>query len=170
MQNVNPVKATKTYCEQKGGCGIQELNDTCFGIASAFNGNCNVWNVPEDQAHACEAMINEARYSLFGVGECDHQAPYRPLILNRDRLFPTLFSKSGNAIASLKQCQDRCVTNECKRDCYLDYLAVQPDKGVMAPGDLPYQDVKQSNLIISGVVLGIIAIIGTLYYSYVVRN
>jgi len=77
---INPVKATCMRCDADGGCGIHSYNDTCFNICAAYSGTYDTYAVDSDCAKACSDMIEEKRHQFYGVGSCDHQQPYRPVI------------------------------------------------------------------------------------------
>ena len=170
MPRVNPASATKKYCEMKGGCGIQEINDICFGVASAFNGNCNVWDIPESYAQNCNELVNEARKTLFDADRCDHQTPYRPLVLNRTRQFPRLYAHSGNIQQALRECIQNCDSIECQKNCYIDSYAVsgggeeETDMLLNSGNLIPYSDTKTSNLVIISSILGFVLLSFVIYY------
>ncbi len=77
---INPVKATCMRCDMDGGCGIHTYNDTCFNICAAYSGTSDPYAVDSDCAQSCKNMIEEKRHEFYGVGYCDHQQPYRPVI------------------------------------------------------------------------------------------
>ena len=126
--NISPAKAVLTYCNERGGCGIQEVNDKCYAIASAWNDNCNAFDIPSNLNKECENLVNQARINTYGVGVCDHQAPNKPLLLRENHFFPYLYKKNNNIPNSLALCYNRCETSneplECKQNCLLDSYAL----------------------------------------------
>jgi hypothetical protein len=117
--NISPASATIKHCEKKK-CGIQEINDICYRVASAFSGS-DVWNVPPKYSTECDNIVEMARKDIYGVGYCDHKTPYKPLILNPPSEFVRLYNKSNNVEKALVECKKLCAKgrnpNECVQDC-----------------------------------------------------
>lgn len=127
---INPVKATckgKTYDEQ----GIQELNDTCFGICASYSDTVDTYGMDPNCTKACVDLIEQRKLKQFGVGSCDHQVPYRPVIWEQfGRYFPKLLKQGLNPKDALFSCKRLCkeksplVAEECQEACMLDYNAL----------------------------------------------
>lgn len=133
---INPVKATlQKY--GKNYDGIQALNDTCFGICAAFSGTSNTYNMDKFCEKQCSEMIENEKYRLFGVGSCDHQVPYKPVIWEQvPRYVPSLIKKGQDKETARLKCKQLCDINvpllkaECKDKCDLDANAVQSQSNV----------------------------------------
>src|SRR3990167_4673811 len=93
---INPVKAVmKMYSD--GGCGIQKVNDKCFGICSAFNNSNNNWGISRGCEEECKKLVNDMRFAKYGVGWCQHHAPNRPVAwVQVPSFFPDFFGKYGD--------------------------------------------------------------------------
>lgn len=136
MVKINPVKATCQKTEGSG-CGLQEINDTCFGICAAFSQASTAYDVEPWCAKACEELVEQKKILQYDKNSCNHQAPYRPVIWNQvPRFLPRLLKKNNdNAELSLKQCKELCQNNvssqyvdECVGYCDLDYSAIVPEE------------------------------------------
>jgi hypothetical protein len=127
---VNPVKAT---CEKFTGMDaydVQGISDTCYGICAAYSGTTDAYNVDPACAKMCKNFVEQRKKQVFGVGSCDHQAPYLPVIWDQvPRFFPKLWKKFGNPEEALQKCNALCEKNfydkECQSYCNLDYNALQ---------------------------------------------
>lgn len=126
---INPVKATLQKYENED-CGIHALNDTCFGICGAFSGTNDVYNMDPDCTKACEVLINDARIKKYGVGICDHQAPYRPVLWEQvPHYFPGILNRGYEPKTARKMCLAKCQkmmpgSDECVSNCNTDFNAV----------------------------------------------
>jgi len=125
---VNPANALCKLQDQ----GIQELNDTCFGICASFSESDSAYSIDPNCAKICENVIEKKKHELFGVGSCDHQVPYRPVIWNQyGRYFPKLLNRGMNPDEALTKCKKMCgvhspdVALECQDKCILDYDSVE---------------------------------------------
>lgn len=130
---INPVKAT---CWKYDGVdhGIQGINDTCFGICGAFSGTSDPYNMDPVCTKACEDLVEKRKLEIFGVGSCDHQVPYKPVLWDEvPRYVPQLLKQGLSPSASRAKCKELCsnVTNlvaECRNRCDLDYNAIESYK------------------------------------------
>lgn len=127
MYKINPVKAT--CMKYKGKCELADINDTCYSICAAYGNSNNVYEMNEECAKTCAKFIEQKKIDLYGVGSCDHQAPYRPVIWGQTpRYFPKLIEKMS-PIPALHECKKRCestsLPNQCKDNCELDYNALE---------------------------------------------
>ena len=160
---INPVKSVIHYCSNKtGGCGIQELNDKCYNIASAFNGDCSAWDVPDNLANQCDNLVNVAKMDIYGVGSCDKQSPYRPFLIRNKHLFPPLLEKGYSKEEALKMCVEISDTLELKENCYLDYNALVEDGKLLTSGNDNNKN-SQKILLIVGIVVLVLLFIGAGY-------
>jgi len=106
---INPVKATCMKCDNEGGCGIHSYNDTCFNICAAYTGTSDPYAVDEECAKACSNMIEQKRHEFYGVGYCDHQQPYRPVIWeNSPPYFVNLLNKGLSPEKALAESKKLC--------------------------------------------------------------
>jgi hypothetical protein len=123
---VNPVKATR----MKGNIGIQEMNDTCFSICGAFSGTNNAYDMDPACSKSCADLIEQKKYEVYGVGSCDHQVPYRPVLWGQVPSFiPGLLRSGYDPDSALKICKEKCknINNnlECIEVCDRDYNAIE---------------------------------------------
>jgi len=129
MYKVNPVKATcMKYKDEPNS--IQGMNDTCFGICAAFSNTNDVYNMDPECSKSCSDLIEDKKRQIYGVGSCDHQAPYKPVIWEQVPRFMPMLLNSGmgrdEALQTcLKKCQNSSLVNECMEDCKVDYDAVE---------------------------------------------
>lgn len=138
---VNPVKAT---CWKYQGIdhGIQGINDTCFGICAAFSGTNDAYNSDPKCTQACEDLVEKRKIEIFGVGSCDHQVPYKPVIWQEIPRFVPQLLRQGYSVEDskercLKMCEETSLVNECRENCLLDYHAIEVDKSVPMIGKEP---------------------------------
>lgn len=128
MAKINPVKAT--CMKYKGHCDLADINDTCYGICAAFSGTTDVYNMDPNCTQACDEFIEQKKIDQYGVGNCDHQAPYKPVIWGQvPRYIPQLI-KEMSPKQALKTCNNMCMSmpnlvNECQDHCELDYNAIE---------------------------------------------
>jgi hypothetical protein len=127
--NISPASATIKHCEKRK-CGIQEINDVCYRVASAFSGS-DVWNVPPKYSAECDNIVEIARKQIYGVKYCDHKTPYKPLVLNPPSEFVRLYKMNNNVEKSLIECKRLCAMgrnpNECVVDCDIMSGAITND-------------------------------------------
>lgn len=132
---IDPVKATcKRYKDSAPG-SIQGMNNTCFGICSAYSGSQDNYNNDPDCAQSCTELIEQKKRELYGVGSCDHQAPYRPVFwMQTPRYVPSLLRKGLKPEQALEECKRLCRVNvrnldmECIDNCIIDYDAIEQYK------------------------------------------
>jgi hypothetical protein len=82
---------------------------------------------------SCTEFIEKRKREIFGVGSCDHQVPYRPVIWQQvPRFIPTLLKKGLSPEQAKSKCLELCentnLNEECKQDCILDYNAIDNQK------------------------------------------
>ena len=128
---INPVKATCLKYANKQQNGIQGYNDTCFGICAAFSGTYDTYAMDPQCTQACTDLIEQKRYEIFGVGHCDHQVPYRPVVWGEiPRYVPSLLRKGLKPEQALSTCMRLCETSslseDCKAACRVDFSAIEP--------------------------------------------
>jgi hypothetical protein len=133
---INPVRATLLKYKD-GNCGLQAINDTCFGICAAFNGVENSQTIDPSCAKSCEELIESRRIAKFGVGSCDHQAPYRPVVWDQvPHYLPQLLKKIPDSRKAKQVCMKMCdervpnMDTDCKINCETDYNAIVQDDNV----------------------------------------
>jgi len=160
---INPAKATcMKYPNQVQD--LQSINDTCFGICASFSDSINVFSMDPACTKSCEDLVENRKREIFGVGSCDHQAPYKPVIWGQvPRYVPKLLKKGvtlENARAQCKQMCDKTVPMlnlECREACDLDANAVEVDAPTPIParpremrlvGDTPPPSNKNRNIMI----------------------
>jgi hypothetical protein len=139
---INPVKAT---CMKFQGTehGLVGINDTCFGICSAFSDCINTYDMNKQCSQACDAFVEKRKREIYGVGRCDHQAPYRPVIWEQfPRYVPQLLKKGLSPDQAKEQCMKLCdknnalVASECKEMCVLDRNAIEEEE-ITPPSPAP---------------------------------
>jgi hypothetical protein len=144
---INPVKAT---CMKYGDKydGIQGLNDTCFSICGAFSGTTNVYDMDPLCTKSCEDLIEKRKKEIYGVGSCDHQVPYKPVIWDQTpNYFPSLIKKGVEPSTALSVCKKLCnekvplLSEECQDKCQLHFNSVE----MVEVPDLP--EVKNSVMV-----------------------
>ena len=158
---INPVKAT---LEHNPNAGIQELNNTCYGVCTSFAQSGNVWSISPKCANQCNNLVEAKKKEIYGVGYCDHQAPYRPLELEEiPRYFPSLLYSGLSKEQALNQCKQQCSTlrddksDECIDKCSIDFNAIITRPKIKVEAKLPNKKDKgmstEQILIIIGVVV-----------------
>ena len=170
MYKVNPVKATcMKYKDEPNS--IQGMNDTCFGICSAFSNTNDVYNMDPVCSKSCSDLIEDKKRQIYGVGSCDHQAPYLPVIWQQvPRFMPVLLNSGMEKDEAFQNCLQKCknisLANECMEDCKVDYDAVEvePKKikqntiETMTNYDNTYNS-NNTNKNVKYVLIGVIAVI-----------
>lgn len=131
---INPVKATCAKVATEPGSGIQTMNDTCFGICAAFSGTNDIYNMDPECTKSCVDLIEQKRIEKYGVGWCDHHAPYRPVVWDSPPHFiPGLLRSGLNPKQALQKCRQMCVervpmlTSECQERCEVDFMAIEQE-------------------------------------------
>lgn len=129
---INPVKAT---CENLDSLdGIQAVNENCFGICAAFSQTYDTFEMDPNCVASCEKLVEQKRKEMFGVGRCDHQAPYRSVFWGQvPRYIPTLLKQGYDLETAKMKCNELCenvpnLSAECKAKCKLDSDAVEIPK------------------------------------------
>lgn len=132
---INPVKAT--YFKHRDDMGIQGMNDTCFNVCAVYSGTTNTFDMDPNCTKACTDMVEQRRYELFGVGSCDHQAPYHPVVWNQTpRYVPELLRSGLKPVEAketcLRLCQEKVpnLTAQCQENCLVDFSAIEEFKMV----------------------------------------
>lgn len=127
--NINPVKAVTNLGYSKRD--IIGPSDKCYSICSAFSSGDDAYHISPDCARQCDEFIERRKREVYGVGKCDHQAPYRPVIWdNIPRYVAKLIRKGKTPEESLELGKEMCrnvpnLYNECVDLCELDYNAVE---------------------------------------------
>lgn len=145
---INPVKASVEYCTIKGHNDLQDLNDACYGVCSAFSGTSDAWTVPQDCAGECKELLQQKKLQVYGLSDCDHHTPYRPVIWDSSpNYFPTLYTQYRNVDRARNECMKMCEGEqyplECKNKCQLQSLAIveglknKPDNSQNDIGNIP---------------------------------
>jgi hypothetical protein len=86
---------------------------------------------PECSA-SCVELVEKRKREIYGVGSCDHQAPYRPVIWDQiPRFIPRLVRQGVDPNMALDKCMQMCdkyvpnLSKECKDHCVLDRSAIE---------------------------------------------
>ena len=143
MVTIQPARAVKKICESRAnGCGINEINDMCYSIASAWSGGGNAYNVDPKMDEDCQALVEIAREKVYGSTKCNHQAPYRPnLTRSAPHFFPGAYAETNNKQQALQMCVQRCENREeCILQCQQDAAALFDDaeEGFTTPDGMGY--------------------------------
>lgn len=129
---INPVRAT---CMKAEGTdfGLQAANDTCYGICAAYSQNSDLWQADPQCVKACDDYINERRIEIYGVGQCDHQTPFHPVIWDQvPRYVPYLLKNGREPQQAMGECMQLCdkfvpmLKEECRDKCIIDFNAIEP--------------------------------------------
>jgi hypothetical protein len=80
--NLNPVKGACSKCDKNPLAGIHAYNNACFDICASFSGTFDPYMGDPVCQRTCDEFINRKKEEMFGVGYCDHQQPYRPVLWN----------------------------------------------------------------------------------------
>jgi uncharacterized membrane protein YgcG len=124
---INPVRAV---CKKYSGLdqGFQGINDTCYGVCSAFYGNdvysCDSCN------RDCKDFIERRKYQKFGYGSCDQPLPFKPVIWEQTpHYLPMLLERGMEIDEAVDKCKEMCKKNslrrECMENCIVDSYAVE---------------------------------------------
>lgn len=83
--------------------------------------------------NACVNLVEKRKREIFGVGSCDHQVPYRPVVWDQIPHFvPQLLRQGVTPEMAKTQCMRLCaekvpmLVDECKEQCIVEYNAVEP--------------------------------------------
>lgn len=150
---INPVKAT---CAKYGAnCDIAKFNNTCYDICAGFSGTTDPYNMDPICTKTCDDYVEKQRVSQFGVGKCDHQAPYYPVIWNQVPHYVPSLLKNMSPQQALVTCKKMCVqylpnlTQECFDKCDLDYNAIENFQDIagitIKPEKRPEIDVQEDS-------------------------
>jgi hypothetical protein len=126
---LNPVRAVKKLGYSKRD--IIGPSDKCYSICAAYSSRDNAYNITPDCEKQCKDFVEKRRYEVYGVGRCDHQAPYRPVIWdNIPRYVPLLLKDGKSPEQVLEEAKKMCMKvpnlyNECVDMCNLDYDAIE---------------------------------------------
>ena len=185
---INPVKATCMKCgDDVKKCGIQELNNTCYSICAAYSGTYDPYNMDQECAKACKALVEKKKLSEFGVGTCDHQQPYLPVIWDQYPHFvPQLLRGGLNPDEALKKGKELCRKNvpnlaaECIEACVTDYNAIEsydlheriPESncGVKSKENFSLKEGTENKWVRIGVIIGAVVIIVSVVAFFWKRN
>lgn len=140
---INPVRAT---CMKAEGTdfGMQAANDTCYGICAAYSQNSDLWQADPQCIKACDDYINEKRIEIYGVGQCDHQTPFHPVIWDQvPRYVPYLLKNGREPGQAMGECMQLCdkfvpmLKEECRDKCIIDFNAIEPYEETKAAAPKP---------------------------------
>lgn len=132
--NINPLKAIEIkYANSEYPTeDLNSVNTDCYGICSAFSGTNNPYDADPECNAKCKALIDQKRKDLYGVGECDHQQPYLPLIWDQTpNYFPKLMKSTMDPELSLAKCREYCESvaptfkADCLGKCQLQYDSLE---------------------------------------------
>lgn len=142
--NINPIRAIKLKYKNSEFPteDLNSVNTDCYDICSAFSGTINPYEADSECTAKCKSLIDKKRRELYGVGACDHQQPYLPLIWNQTpNYFPGLMKATMDPERSLRDCQQLCnnVAPTFKAGC-LDKCQLQYDS--IEKCDVPSQSVS----------------------------
>jgi hypothetical protein len=156
LYKINPVKAVTNLGYAKRD--IIGPSDKCYSICSAFSSGDDAYNIDKECAKQCDSFVEKRRREVYGVGKCDHQAPYRPVIWdNIPMLVPKFLKKGKSPEEALRLAKEMCknvpnLCNECVDLAELHYNAIEKinngpsgPTGPNGPNDTPPVVSQQSN-------------------------
>lgn len=129
LYKINPVKAVTNLGYAKRD--IIGPSDKCYSICSAFSSGDDPYNIDKECAKQCDSFVEKRRREVYGVGKCDHQAPYRPVIWdNIPNLVPKFVKKGNSPEQALLLAKEMCknvpnLCNECVDLAELHYNAIE---------------------------------------------
>ena len=129
LYKINPVKAVTNLGYAKRD--IIGPSDKCYSICSAFSSGDDPYNIDKECAKQCDQFVEKRRREVYGVGKCDHQAPYRPVIWdNIPMLVPKFVKKGKSPEEALQLAKEMCknvpnLCNECVDLAELHYNAIE---------------------------------------------
>jgi hypothetical protein len=150
LYKINPVKAVTNLGYSKRD--IIGPSDKCYSICAAFSSGDDAYRVDPDCAKQCDEFVEKRKHEVYGVGRCDHQAPYRPVIWDNIPISVPKFLKRGKSPEeALNMAKEMCkkvpnLYNECVDLAELHYNAIERDLNVpvqAAPGG-PKSPVERS--------------------------
>jgi hypothetical protein len=144
LYKINPVKAVTNLGYAKRD--IIGPSNKCYSICAAFSSGDDPYRVDPECAKQCDQFVEKRRREVYGVGKCDHQAPYRPVIWDNIPMLVPKFVKKGNSPEeALQLAKDMCknvpnLCNECVDLAELHYNAIEKinsdSKGMTGPNGL----------------------------------
>ena len=129
LYKINPVKAVTNLGYAKRD--IIGPSDKCYSICAAFSSGDDAYNIDKECAKQCDEFVEKRRREVYGVGKCDHQAPYRPVIWdNIPMLVPKFVKKGKSPEEALQLAKEMCknvpnLCNECVDLAQLHYNAIE---------------------------------------------
>lgn len=139
--NINPIRAIelKYRNTEYPTEDLNSVNTDCYGICSAFSGTNDPYSADPECNAKCKALIDQKRRDLYGVGECDHQQPYLPLIWDQTpNYFPKLL-RSMDPERALAKCREYCESvaptfkADCLGKCQLQYDSLEKCENGVVP-------------------------------------
>lgn len=127
---VNPVKGTCFKYKNKNP-GLVGLMDSCMSICASFSGTTDVYQMDPVCTATCDAYVEKKKHEMFGVGSCDKQSPYRPVIWGENRYLPKLLKSGMNLDSAVNKCFNMCdefaanKKEECRENCLVDANSVE---------------------------------------------
>ena len=156
LYKINPVKAVTNLGYAKRD--IIGPSNKCYSICAAFSSGDDPYRVDPECAKQCDQFVEKRRREVYGVGKCDHQAPYRPVIWdNIPMLVPKFVKKGKSPEEALQLAKEMCknvpnLCNECVDLAELHYNAIEKINsapsgatGASAPSDTPLVVTRPSN-------------------------
>lgn len=141
LYKINPVKAVTNLGYAKRD--IIGPSNKCYSICAAFSSGDDPYRVDPECAKQCDQFVEKRRREVYGVGKCDHQAPYRPVIWdNIPMLVPKFVKKGKSPEEALQLAKEMCknvpnLCNECVDLAELHYNAIEKinsgSKGMTGP-------------------------------------
>ncbi len=129
LYKINPVKAVTNLGYAKRD--IIGPSNKCYSICAAFSSGDDAYRVDPECAKQCDQFVEKRRREVYGVGKCDHQAPYRPVIWdNIPMLVPKFVKKGKSPEEALQLAKEMCknvpnLCNECVDLAELHYNAIE---------------------------------------------
>ena len=129
LYKINPVKAVTNLGYAKRD--IIGPSNKCYSICAAFSSGDDAYNIDKECSKQCDSFVEKRRREVYGVGKCDHQAPYRPVIWdNIPMLVPKFVKKGKSPEEALQLAKEMCknvpnLCNECVDLAELHYNAIE---------------------------------------------
>lgn len=149
---INPVKAT--CMKHQGNCDIADFNNTCYEICAGFSGTIDPYNMDPKCRQMCDDYVEQQRVAQFGVGKCDHQTPYYPVIWDQIPHYVPKLLKDMSPEQARFTCKSMCsqylpnLVQECHDRCDTDYNAIETtfnSIGEIATEKLPMKTHKKTS-------------------------
>jgi len=116
----------------QGDYDLANINNTCYEICGAFSNSTDVDNMDPKCTASCKALITEQKMLQLGQSNCDHQAPYPPVLWEQVPNFVPRLVKAGMPPKkALEKCRELCIESvptlykECQDRCLLHYNAIE---------------------------------------------